>query len=106
MPLSSPKYSAYLAVIKGDVSGEDVSQYTSLFIENRDVEALSRLYEVTKEIHKLELLKIDPEMDFENYLSLFYKICDGLTNNEKEFFNSNAIIAYKQKIFKKMNGGN
>lgn len=98
------KYSAYQSVSKRDIASKSVNQYLTIFIEDRNIDFMISIYEFTKERQKINLLRIDPKVNYNDYLSLFEQLNKRMTDVEKEFFNSNAILAYREKILKNLMG--
>ncbi len=92
-------YSAYWTVSKHEVPKGSVDKYLSLFINDKNLDFLKLLYESVKDQKKLNTLSIDPTTDYDTFLASYSLLSKNMSDDEKEFFNSNAILAYKQKIF-------
>ncbi len=96
------KYIAYLNVKENRVAMD--SKYLSIFIREKDLEYIGQFYNNTKDDLRQHILKLDPITDSDGYIEAFSKLDGFSCPEESEFFHSNAILAYKQKIFKMIEG--
>ena len=65
---------------------------------------MKSLYQTRGEKQKVELLDKNLKNDYDDYLLIYGKIKGHLSESEKDFFNYNAVIAYREKLFNMQTG--
>jgi len=99
------RYTAYGALSRGEhISAESAKDLLPIFIEDKDLGSLKKMYAMAAEKQKIKLMDLDPEKDSDGYLNIFGQLKYD-TTIENEFFNSNAVFAYREKIFRLLKSG-